>query len=227
VLSIDKNAAAFYLKLNSEEALRLELMADRDLFFQKHGQTHIIEADFAGLTENIEQILRSEVMGIAHPNSIFRTDLIDIAGNEWMMQPVNKTRDVRYCIVSLKPLPFSYETLVTQSLARLQGQSYPHWHAVYFVEGLAAEANYSAPVRLVPSSHEGLNLQRAATRYCELDEVGVLLDYDESLGYKHDLRNIEAAMRNRNVYGAFLSAKVGGSLYKPRFGHEAIRRKVK
>lgn len=32
------------------------------------------------------------------------------------------------------------------------------------------------------SEYEGLNLQRAATKFCEHHDIAILLDYDEYLG---------------------------------------------
>jgi hypothetical protein len=78
--------------------------------------------------------------------------------------------------------------------------------------------NVSAAVRLVnTSNYEGLNLQRAATAHCQMGEVGVILDYDESFGYSVDLANIELQMRNPNIYAAFLSVKYKSILFKMRF----------
>lgn len=125
-------------------------MCDKKEFIEKNGIRKIIEAEIGDLSDNFQQILTRQHFGIAHKNSIFRTDIIEIEGNEWMLKRVNKTRDVRYCIVSLKPLPDNYEIPLRQSTSRLQEQTYLNWHAVYFVQGLAeGEINVTSSVKLV------------------------------------------------------------------------------
>lgn len=72
------------------------------------------------LNINFEQAVSYEQITLAHQDSIFRKDIIDIDGNRWILQPVNKTRLVQYCILSLNPLPFhNYPSLLQRSLGRL------------------------------------------------------------------------------------------------------------
>jgi hypothetical protein len=40
------------------------------------------------------------------------------------------------------------------------------------------------------SADEGLNLQRAAIKYCQPNDLGILLNYDETFGTKKDLKVI-------------------------------------
>jgi hypothetical protein len=76
-------------------------------------------------------------MGISHKNSVFRSDIIEIEGNEWMLTPVNRTREVNFCIISLKPLPVGeHEDLIKRSISNLQLQNFEKWNTIYFVEGL-------------------------------------------------------------------------------------------
>lgn len=133
VVSIDKDMGQYLLKIGDENTLRNQLMGDRKAFFDKYGQVGMIESDLGWLNINIAQVLVHELMGLAHQDSIFRNDIMGAEGNKWMMQPKNKTREVRYCILSLKPLPTLYAQHLQPSLDRLNQQSYNNWHAVYFV----------------------------------------------------------------------------------------------
>lgn len=54
------------------------------------------------------------------------------------------------------------------------------------------------------SIYEGLNLQRAATKYCHPSSVGLLLEYDENLSKASDLQSIADSFANTEVFGAFL-----------------------
>lgn len=109
------------------------------------------------------------------------------------MQPVPKTRNVSYCIISLKPLPQNYDDLLKKSVDKLTQQSYKQWHAVYFVSDLnQSQLDYATNVRLLNTSqYEGLDLQRAAVTHCNPSDMALILDYDESLGYNTDLKRIE------------------------------------
>lgn len=56
-------------------------MIDKEEFFQKYGRRRMIEADFGALNFNFIQVLQREQLGIAHKNSIFRADIIEVEGN--------------------------------------------------------------------------------------------------------------------------------------------------
>jgi hypothetical protein len=173
------------------------------------------------------QVLQHEQLG-GVKNSIFRNDLIDIPGNEWMLSPLNEMRDVNFCVISLKPLPEDYKLPLNRSLETLRRQSFRNWHAVFFVRNLSdVFLEVSPAVRLAKSSeYEGLNLQRAATAHCQPGDIAVVLDYDESFGHSDDLSRIAAEVRNRSVFGVLLSAKVNGSIYKAQFAGKAVRRRM-
>jgi len=71
-------------------------------------------------------------------------------------------------------------------------QSFIRWNSVHFVKGLSeVSKKISERTVLVNASvYEGLNLQRAATKYCRNDSVIFLLDHDETLSSESDLQTL-------------------------------------
>ena len=71
-------------------------------------------------------------------------------------------------------------------------QSFKSWNLVHFVKGLSVVSKkVSERTSLVNASvYEGLNLQRAVTKFCLNDSVVFLLDYDETLSSESDLQTL-------------------------------------
>lgn len=148
-----------------------------------------------------------------------------------MLTPLKKERDVRFCIISLKPLSLQdYEASINESIKHLNQQTFTNWHALYFVTGLPQVSSTLpfAPVTIINASqYEGLNLQRAATKYCKNDDLGLLLNYDETFGRETNLHKISLQMRDKSIYGAVLSIKHNDNIFKPKFLQNKIRRKIR
>ena len=92
-------------------------------------------------------------------------------------------------------------------MARLAKQTFAKWNLVNFVEGLpSVSKNASERVVLVNASeYEGLNLQRAATKYCDPASVMLLLDHDETLATERDLETLATHFQPIGVFAAFVN----------------------
>lgn len=146
--------------------------------------------------------------------------MVKAEGNNWLLKSFNQPREVCLCIISLKPLPpADYKERIHQSLAAFEKDAFKNWQAVFFAEGLSQQMlEYSADpdVKVVNASEwEGLNLQRATTKYCDPSAVGVLLDYDEKFLSEDTLSQIAQQFTDRKVYAAFLTAKIGETTIEP------------
>jgi hypothetical protein len=171
------------------------------------------------LRPQMMEVAKFQSLGDAHPNSVFR-EIVKAEGNNWLLKPISNVREVCLCIISLKPLPASnYKELIHRSLSAFDKDAFKNWQAVFFAEGLAQQVvDYSSDpeVKLVNSSEwEGLNLQRAATKYCNPSAIAVLLNYDESFVFPDTLSQIAEQFTDRRVYAAFLTAKIDEKTIEP------------
>jgi hypothetical protein len=117
--------------------------------------------------------------------------------------------------VALAPTPAAVaEQRTREQIDRLAKQSFGNWSLVSFVEGLpSAFLNLTARAVLVnASTYEGLNLQRAATKYCDPSAVMLLLDHDEAFATEADLQSIVNHFKPIGVFAAFLKLKNGDKL---------------
>jgi hypothetical protein len=161
---------------------------------------------------DVVEVIKTGDLSFGEGNSVLKTKLMAVEGNRWLTEPRKQTRDVQFCVVSLAPIPaHGCEQRASAMLSLLSKQTFAKWNLVAFVEGLAAVSKKvgERAVLANASAYEGLNLQRAATKYCDPSAVVLLLDHDEALTSEKDLETLADHFAPIGVYAAFVQLKVG------------------
>jgi hypothetical protein len=160
---------------------------------------------------DIAEVIKTGDLSFGEGNSVLKTKLMTVEGNRWLTEPRKQTRDVQFCVVSLAPLPaHGCEQRASELLSLLSKQTFAKWNLVAFVEGLAAASKKvgERAVLVNASVFEGLNLQRAATKYCDPSAVVLLLDHDEALSSDRDLQTLADHFAPIGVFAAFVNLKL-------------------
>jgi hypothetical protein len=218
-LEINRKEGSFMQTIYAWPRIAALLLRDREAVFEDYGRSKVLNVDLKAVRGQLMEAAKYQSLGDAHPNSLFR-EILKAEGNEWLLTPISHTREVKLCIVSLKPLPFgSHQEPIHRSLTAFEKDIFKQWQAVFFVDGLnAAEVEFSthpAVIMVNASEWEGLNLQRAATKHCDSQSIILLLDYDETFHSGHALTLIADQFRDRRVFAAFLAAKIGERTVDP------------
>jgi hypothetical protein len=197
MLTVDDSLAAATMKMNE------------GAFEQTYGKRRLLRLNTFAVANDIVAAFKAE------PNdgdSLLKTKLISAEGNRWLTEPKRQNRDVQLCIVSLSPIPAEgFERPLTEQLRRLARQTFANWNLVVFVEGLASVSKTAGKkaVLVNASAYEGLNLQRAATKYCGPSAVMLLLDHDEALASDSDLETLANHFAPIGVFAAFFRVIIG------------------
>jgi hypothetical protein len=176
---------------------------------------------------DIALIIKTGDLSIGKGNSLLKNKIMMAKGNQWLTKPKEKLRKVHFCIISLKTAKvLESQDELKEQMKRLERQTFKSWNVVNFIENLASPfEKLSERTTFVNASvYEGLNLQRAATKYCEPDSLAFLLNYDESLSTEDDLQVLADHFKQVDVFGAFLRVKTLTEEFVPSIAKEIRRR---
>jgi hypothetical protein len=110
-----------------------------------------------------------------------------------------------------------WEKQMTEQLHHLAKQTFLDWNLVNFIDGFpnVSKKVGKKTVLVNASVYEGLNLQRAATKYCGPASVLFLLDHNETLTSEKDLETIANHFRPIGVFSAFVNLKIDERTVSP------------
>jgi hypothetical protein len=175
-------------------------------FEQKYGGRRLLRVSWDAIEGDIVTAIKTGQINTAE-DSLLQAKLMTVGGNRWLTAPRKQTRDVQLCIVSLAPVPaHGCEQRLSEQLSHLSKQTFANWNLVTFVEGLSAVSKKvgERAVLVNASVYEGLNLQRAATKYCDPSAVMFLLDHDETLASDSGLQTLADHFTPIGVFAAFV-----------------------
>lgn len=172
------NNGPFMVNVPNEQAGSVIVYSQKD-FKEIYGDKLMIQLRMGLLGDPIgDAILKGQ---FSEDGSILKDKLMMVDGNVWLTKHKKKVRDVHFCIVSLFPMLLeNYQRDMNQQIKYLKEQAFSKWNVVNFVKNFSKkfEKLDQKAVIVNASIYEGLNLQRAATKYCDPASVILLLDYN-------------------------------------------------
>lgn len=114
-----------------------------------------------------------------------------------------------------------------EQIEHLGKQTFTNWNVVNFIEKYPMVSQKINQAMLVNASiYEGLNLQRAATKYCDPKSIMLLLDFDETLSTNTDLQKLAEHFESRAAFAAFFHLKTLNSNLAPAIVEREVRRRT-